>query len=101
MKTLSLLPGCSSHPHKNWIIGPVGHSRDSTILEESNWDFMIASYNDYGCKAPLESWSGNGSLRMLREARKLAHSLKRGTLSQCRSAWNVPSTRSAAPRRST
>lgn len=36
----------------------------------------IACY-EYGAKAPLESWSGNGSTRLLREARKLAASLKK------------------------
>lgn len=36
----------------------------------------IACY-EYGAKAPLESWSGNGSTRLLREARKLAKVLKK------------------------
>lgn len=31
---------------------------------------------EYGCKAPLESWEGNGSTRMLRDARRAAHALK-------------------------
>src|SRR5262245_1446530 len=37
MKTLSILPGCSDHEHATWIVGPVGHSRDSDLVEESNW----------------------------------------------------------------
>lgn len=44
MKTLALLPNCSDHEHRDWYIGPVGHSRDSSLLEECNWDSMIASY---------------------------------------------------------
>lgn len=45
IKTLSLLPGISlDHPQATWEIGPVGHHRDSDLVEESNWDSMLASY---------------------------------------------------------
>jgi len=36
----------------------------------------IACY-EHGCKAPLESWEGNGSTRMLKQARAAAHTYKR------------------------
>ena len=43
-KTLSLLPGCNYHPHRDWNIGPVGHSRDSDMVEECNWDSVVAEF---------------------------------------------------------
>ncbi len=36
----------------------------------------VACY-EYGCKAPLESWSGNAYGKLLRQARSMAHALKR------------------------
>lgn len=45
-KTLALLPGCSNHEHRNWLIGPVGHHRDSDTVEESNWQVMLDAMSD-------------------------------------------------------
>ena len=44
VKTLAILPGGRDHEHAAWFIGPVGHHRDSDLVEESNWDTMIAAY---------------------------------------------------------
>lgn len=44
LKTLSILPGCSDHEHARWLIGPVGRSRDSDLVEESNWRVMLKRY---------------------------------------------------------
>lgn len=35
---------------------------------------------EFGCKAPLDSWSGNGYSKLLRAARSAAHALKRDAL---------------------
>lgn len=45
-KILALLPGGARHEHCDWLIGPVGHSRDSEPLEESNWQVMLQAYSD-------------------------------------------------------
>lgn len=44
VKTLALLPGGQALDNSDWQIGPVGHSRDSDLVEESNWQSMLASY---------------------------------------------------------
>lgn len=44
-KTLALLPGGARHEHHDWLIGPVGHSRDSDSVEESNWEAMLEAYS--------------------------------------------------------
>lgn len=44
LKTLKVLPGCSDHPHGDWLIGPVGHTRDSDLLAESNWHTVTEAY---------------------------------------------------------
>lgn len=44
-KTLGILPGCARHEHANWHIGPVGHSRDSSPEEESNWQVTLAAFD--------------------------------------------------------
>lgn len=38
------LPGCRGHEHAEWLVGPVGHHRDSDAVEESNWRAMCAEY---------------------------------------------------------
>lgn len=53
--------------------GPDLTEYDAQLHEEIT---AIACY-EYGAKAPLESWSGNNSTRMMRSARKLASELKR------------------------
>jgi len=45
-KTLAILPGGHDHDHAQWLIGPVGHHRDSDLVEESNWQTMLASYRE-------------------------------------------------------
>lgn len=42
IKTLALLPGGRSHEHAAWLIGPVGQSRDSDLVETSNWHVATA-----------------------------------------------------------
>lgn len=46
MKTLAILPGCSSHEHASWYIGPCGVHRDSDTIARSNWDVMLARYRE-------------------------------------------------------
>lgn len=46
VKLLRILPGCSDHEHASWFIGPVGHHRDSDLIEESNWQVMLARYRE-------------------------------------------------------
>lgn len=43
-KTLKILPGCSDHPHADWLIGPVGVHRDSDLIAQSNWAVVTEAY---------------------------------------------------------
>jgi hypothetical protein len=43
-KTLSILPGCDDHEHATWLIGPVGHHRDSDTVEEANWQCVTERF---------------------------------------------------------
>jgi hypothetical protein len=42
--TLAQLPGGSDHDHADWLIGPVGQSRDSETIEESNFRVALARF---------------------------------------------------------
>lgn len=45
MKQLKICPGVGTdHPQADWILGPVGHHRDSDLITESNWDVMCNRY---------------------------------------------------------
>lgn len=46
MKYLRDLPGGYKEPNKDWYIGPVGHSRDSDAVEESNWRVVVKELNN-------------------------------------------------------
>lgn len=43
-KRVSILPGCSGHEHKDWLIGPVGVHRDSEVVDRANWEAVINAY---------------------------------------------------------
>lgn len=35
-----------NHPQRDWRIGPVGRSRESEPIEESNWRVMLRAYQE-------------------------------------------------------
>lgn len=54
-----------------------GPDEDYQESDTSLHDLVAAeACHSYGCKAPLESWEGNSSVRLLRVARTAAHTLK-------------------------
>jgi hypothetical protein len=70
-------------------LGPkeIASARRCCGIEDETLDdaWLAVTCYEYGCKAPLDSWSGNAYGRLLREARREAHALKRDAdaLAEC------------------
>ncbi|RKZ05314.1 hypothetical protein DRQ25_16440 [Candidatus Fermentibacteria bacterium] len=44
-------------------------------MDQDNPEYQVEMLHSYGCKAPIEDWSGNNWHKMFREARKLSYEL--------------------------